>query len=329
MSVFGEVDLMRRKTLVALVLSIALIVMLATPRFGTVAAWGVPASIGNQQRTQINNIGDALGAPFRAIGKLFGGGKKNKPATKITEKDIKKFESSQLSRVKDSQRPITGNAAANTPASVTTAEAAPAIVDHLRQGREFLEAGQLNEAIAELTLAVSIDPKSGDAQTLLGVAYDRKGLGARAREAFEAAVHGQGDRAMHLNNLGFLLYRQGYFDDAIKYLKTATKINSDDNRIWDNLAIAQLADDRFDDAYKSSVHVRGEFESRLKIAQSLDARGKLKEAIKYLEKARAIQPKSTEALSQLATLYDRTGQEEKSLSARQSLNALLTVAVQK
>jgi Flp pilus assembly protein TadD len=321
MSVFGEVDLMRRKTLVALVLSIALIVMLATPRFGTVRAWEMSANTDDQQRTQVNNIGAALSAPFRALGKLFGGGKKNKPAAKITEKDIKKFESSQVRRIKDAQTPV-----ATSPAPIPTPEDGSMLVDHLRKGREFLQAGQLNEAVAELTLATSIKPKSGEAQTLLGVAYDRKGLGARAREAFEAALQAPDDQAMHLNNLGFLLYRQGDFDGSIKYLKRATKVDPNDTRIWDNLATAQLADDRFDDAYKSSLHVCGEFDSRLKIAVRLESRGHLKEAIKYLEKARAIQPKSAETLSELATLYDRTGQDEKALVTRQSLTALRTVA---
>jgi Flp pilus assembly protein TadD len=322
MRVFEEVDLMRRKTLVALTVSIALIVMLATPRFGTVRAWTMSASTGDQQRTQVNNIGDALSAPFRALGKLFGGGKKkNKPAAKITEKDIKKFESSHVSQIKDAQTPV-----ATSPAAITTPEDGSMLAEHLRKGREFLQAGQLNEAIAELTLAASINPKSGETQTLLGVAYDRKGLGARAREAFEAALHAPDDQAMHLNNLGFLLYRQGDFDGSIKYLKRATKLGPNDTRIWDNLATAQLADDRFDDAYKSSLHVLGEFDSRLKIAGRLESRGHLKEAIKYLEKARAIQPKSTETLSELATLYDRTGQDEKALVTRQSLTALRTVA---
>ena len=321
MSGFEEVDLMRRKTLVALTVSIALIVMLATPRFGTVRAWEMSASTGDQPRTQVNNIGDVVSAPFRAIGKLFGGGKKNKPATKITEKDIKKFESSQVRQIKDAQTPVTNNATATTtPADEST------MADHLRKGREYLQAGQLNEAIAALTLAASIDPKSAEAQTLLGVAYDRKGLGARAREAFETALHAPDDQAMHLNNLGFLLYRQGDFDGSIKYLKRATKLDPTNARIWDNLATAQLADDRFDDAYKSSLHVLGEFDSRLRIAGRLESRGRLKEAIKYFEKARDIQPKSTETLSELATLYDRTGQDQKALVTRQSLTALRTVA---
>src|SRR5215471_20503358 len=168
MSEFDEVDLMRRKTLVALALSMALVVMLATPHFGTVRAWEMSASTDEEQRTQANNIGDTLSAPFRALGKLFGGGKKSKPASKIKEKDIKKFESSQVRQIKDGQTPV-----ANSPSASTTPEDGSMLADHLHKGREFLEAGQLNEAIAELTLAASINPKSGEAQTLLGVAYDR------------------------------------------------------------------------------------------------------------------------------------------------------------
>src|SRR5262245_467784 len=98
---------MGRKTLLALTVSmVLLIVTLAIPRFSKVEAWGVPASTGDQQRTQVNNLGSVPGAPFRAIGKLFGGGKKkDKPISKITEKDIKKFGSSQVSRVKDATTP--------------------------------------------------------------------------------------------------------------------------------------------------------------------------------------------------------------------------------
>jgi Flp pilus assembly protein TadD len=321
MNEFDEVDLMRRKTLVALALSMALVVMLATPHFGTVRAWEMSASTDEEQRTQANNIGDTLSAPFRALGKLFGGGKKSKPASKIKEKDIKKFESSRVRQIKDAQTPI-----ANSPSASPTPADGSMLVDHLHKGREFMEAGQLNEAIAELTLAASINPKSGEAQTLLGIAYDCKGLGARARESFESALRAPDDQAMHLNNLGFLLYRQGDFEASIKYLKRATKLDSGDTRIWDNLATAQLADDRFDDAYQSSLHVLGEFDSRLRIAARLESRGRLKDAIKYLEKARGIQPKSTETLSELATLYDRTGQDEKALVTRQSLTALRTVA---
>src|SRR5262249_41634646 len=148
---------------------------------------------------------------------------------------------------------------ASTPTVPTESASENSLADHLRRGREKLSAGQLNEAIAELSAATLIDPNSGEAQTLLGVAYDRKGLRDRAKEAFEAALHSSDDKAIHLNNLGYLLYRDGDYKEAVKYLKRATKLSPDDQRIWNNLGMAQCGRGKFDDGYKSFAHVAGEF----------------------------------------------------------------------
>ena len=308
---------MRRKILVAASVLMVLLVTLATPRFREVGASGQPPAVDNMQKPTANGIGSV----FRTLGNLFRGGKKKKAAAKITEKDIAKFESSEVSRVTD----------AKTPRATSTTDDR-SLAQRIQRARELINAGQLNEAITELAVAASLDPKSGEVHMLLGIAYDRKGLGARARDAFETAAHSPDDQAMHLNNLGFLLYRQGEYGDAIKHLKRAAKLNPAENKIWNNLALVQLAAEKYDDAYKSSVPVLGEYGSRLKIAQRLESRGRTKEALKQLEKAHALQPASTEVLSQLAKLYNSSGQNEKAQVARQalaSLQAVATVPVQK
>jgi Flp pilus assembly protein TadD len=310
---------MCRKISTVSAITAALLLTIALPRRHVIGSTALspnePDATTAPQRTEVNSLGSALGAPFRALGRLFGGGKKRKPVSKISNKDIKKFEGTEATRVND----------ANTPTTVApTTEGTAA--EHLQRGRDFLNAGQLNEAIAELTVAVSLDPKSGEANTLLGVAYDRKGLRERAQQSFETAVHAPEDQAMHLNNLGYLYYRHGEYDQAIKYLKRAAKVNPSDARVWNNLAMAQLAVERFDDAYKSLVHSVGEFESRMRIASNLEWSGYNKEAIKQLEKARAMQPNSSDVWAHLARLYDNTGQPEKADGARQSLNSLRTVA---
>ena len=308
---------MRRKILAAAVF-VMLLVALSTPHFGSVGAWEKPAGSEEQQITT-NSFGSVLGAPFRALGNLFRGKKKKAPVSKITAKDIKKFESSEVKRVNDAKTP-----------QVTALTGEATVADRIQRVRELLNAGRLNEAIEELVTVLAMAPKSGEAYTLLGVAYDRKGYGARAREALEMAVDtpaaNPGEQAMRFNNLGFLLYRQGEYNDAIKYLKRAAKLNPAETRIWNNLTTAQLAVEKFDDAYKSSVQVLGEFESRLKIGDRLAWAGRTKDAIKHLEKARALQPASTEVLSRLATLYVGTGQDEKAEIARQTLASLQTVA---
>ena len=314
---------MRRKTLTAALVSMALLLTLSLPAWYVFGAGGinlhdpdVETAAAEQPKKPDGSLTRALSAPFRALGKLFGGGKKHNRPERLTEKDIAKFESAQASRVNDART----RSVPAAPAGESSA------ADHLQRGRELLNAGKLNEAIAELSVAASLDPKSGEAQTLLGVAYDRKGLRDRAQQSFETALHSPNDEAMHLNNLGYLLYKNGDYDAAIKYLKRAAKANPNDGRIWNNLANTQCAAEKFDDAYKSFAHAAGEFQGRIKVAAYLESQGFIKEAIKQLEKARALQPNSDEVLSRLVKLYDNAGKTEKASIARNSLVTLRAVA---
>ena len=268
-----------------------------------------------------NKVARALGAPFRALGRLFGGGngnKKNQPssARKISEKDAATFESAKISRVTDAR----------------SEEPAPAVVPnqpvdvHLQKGRELLNAGKVNEAIAELTAAQSGDPKSAETQNLLGVAYGSKGMNDRALKAFEAAVRADKDNAQYLNNYGFLLIKTNNFETAVKHLKRAAKLSPKDARIWNNLAIAQCQRGKFEEAYQSFVHAVGEYDARVNMAAQLLAQGMGQEAIKHLEVANAMRPESIEVLARLAGLYRMTGRITDAETARRNLLALQTSA---
>lgn len=271
------------------------------------------------QKKQGNGFVRALGAPFRAISRLFGGGKKNDhQAKRITEKDAAKFESAKMTRVKD--------ATLETPPATTKSTTSSPANDHLQRGRELLNAGNLNEAIAELSTAASHGSKSGEANNLLGMAYESKGLRDRALKSFEAAVHADKNNAQFLNNYGFLLFRNSDFDAATKYLKRAAQVSPNDARIWNNLALAQCQRGKFDDAYESFTHAVGEFDARMNIATQLLGHGYAKDAIKHLEKAQALRPDSTDVLAKLIGLYDMTGSVAEAQNARHSLVALKTFA---
>jgi Flp pilus assembly protein TadD len=312
---------MGRKTLTAALVSLVLLLTISLPRWSAISAVGLnlkePEGTTEQAKKDGNKLGRALSAPFRALGRLFGGKKRNQRPERLTEKDIAKFESAQISRVNDAQAPLPPTA----PAGDNSAS------EHLQRGRDLLSAGKLNEAIAELSFAASLDPASGEAHTLLGVAYDRKGLRDRAQQAFETAVHAPDDQAMHLNNLGYLFYKNGDYDQAIKYLKRSVKINSADQRIWNNLGMAQCGAGKFDDCYKSFGHAVGEFQARLKVAAYLERQGLAGEAIKQLEKARKLRRDSLDLWSRLAVLYESVGRSADATEARASVSALRTVAV--
>jgi len=317
-----------------------------------------------KQESRGNGFLRALKAPFRALGRLFGKGKKdNNKLERISKSDAKKFESVpvQVSR-------NTSTSQASSPANTTSAEnATPANVtpetnstpaansvsvgnatensgfasgpfnnslealenvalDHLNRGRTLLNSHDLNGAISELSQAASANPKLAEASSLLGVAYWRKGLRDMAEKAFENALRINKNDPQILNNFGFLLYENGDYESATKYLKRAAKVSPNDPRIWNNLGMAQSERGHFDDAYQSFVRAQGEYKGHLNIAARLEHCGKTWKAIKHLEMALALQPNSPDVLAQLASLYDREDRPDKAQTARSALVTLRTLA---
>jgi tetratricopeptide (TPR) repeat protein len=165
-----------------------------------------------------NTFVRVLKAPIKAIGRLFGIGKKDDDKLqRLSRKDAKKFESVGTAKVVDSR--TTGF---ETPAAAATENApavAPALapaVANLERGRVLLNSGNTNDAITALSTAVATDPKLHEAYSLMGVAYEMKGLRDRAFESFEKAVKADEKNGEYLNNLGYLHFKNGDHDKAAK-----------------------------------------------------------------------------------------------------------------
>jgi Tfp pilus assembly protein PilF len=260
-----------------------------------------------------NKVARIFKAPFKAFGRLFGRKDDNK-LQRMTEEDADKFESVGVARVEDSRDP--------DDSKVITSGSAK---DHLDAGRELLLAGRLNQAIAELSTATSLDPKLSEAHNLLGVAFDQKGLSERARESYERAVKAEPEDAQTLNNLGFSLYQSGNYRAAIDKLKRAAKLAPTDERILNNLGLALCRMGRFDDAYKSFARATGPLTGSLNTAKMLERFAREDDAIKYYEMARRIDPNNAFALRRLADLYQRVG---KPVESQVASNAFAGVSTQ-
>lgn len=254
---------------------------------------GAPTGIATEPKKG-NKVVRALAAPFKAFGRLFGKKDKNK-VERMTEKDADRFETVGVARLSedrplDQKKLISGSAR-----------------DHLAEGRAFLNSGQLNEAIGELSTAVSLDPKLAEAHSLLAVAFDRKGLHDRAKDSYEKAIKAEPEDAQALNNLGFSLYQNGNYRAAVDRLKRAVKLAPKDERILNNLALALCRLGKFEDAYKYFARAGGELNGRINTATMLERLGRDDEAIKYYEAARRIDPDNAIAAHRLTDLYQRTG----------------------
>ncbi|HEV7902976.1 MAG TPA: tetratricopeptide repeat protein [Pyrinomonadaceae bacterium] len=270
------------------------------------AADDAAASSDEKPKKKGNRFARFLKAPFKAAAKLFGGD--DDKVSRLSEKDVAKFESAPLMRVEDSR---TASAGSSTDEGGTAK-------DYLARGRALLDVGRLNEAIRELSRAVSLDARLAEAHNLLAVAYDRKGLHDRARESFERALDHEPD-AQTLNNLGYSLYLNGNYRAAVTRLKRAAKLAPADERIWNNLALAQCRLGKYDDAYKSFARSGGEYQGRLNIAAMLERAGREDVAIEHYEAARRVQPQSEFVLRRLIELYTRSGHADRTEQIRRVL----------
>src|SRR5215213_3067680 len=254
-----------------------------------------------------NKVVKVLAAPFKAFGRLFGGGNDKNKVTRMTEKDAERFESAGVTRIDDARTTTTKKDTSSGSAQ-----------EHLEAGRAYLLEERYNEAISELSLAASLNPKLTEAHNLLGVAYDKKGFGDRAKESFERAVKMEED-ADTLNNLGFSFYQNGNYRAAVDRLKRAAKLAPTDERILNNLGLAYCRLGKIDEAYKAFARATGQVNGNLNTAQMLERFGRDDDAVRYYEAARAIDPMNSLALRRLADLYQRMGRATDSDAARAAL----------
>ena len=266
---------------------------------------GTEAGTTVEPKKKGNKVVKVLTAPFKAFGRLFGGGNNENKIERMTEKDAERFESVAVTRVED----------ARTEKRVSSASTAR---EHLDAGREFLMNGAYGEAISELSTAISLDPRLTEAHNLLGVAYDKRGFGERAKDSFERAVKLQED-AETLNNLGFSLYQSGNYRAAVDRLKRASKLAPNDERILNNLGLAYCRLGKIDEAYKAFARATGPLTGNLNTAKMLERFGREDDAIRYYEAARDIEPHNSIALRRLADLYHRVGRAAESEAARAAL----------
>jgi len=317
---------MVKRSLIVFVLTLVLVTsavpirhvhgVLMTPE--EVAMLDAASRDGDDQSKGDNAFVKVLKAPFKAIGRLFGAGKKDDDKLqRLSRKDVKKFESVGAAKVVDARTTGFETPAAADPAAATLAPAQ----ENLERGRALINSGNPTDAITVLSTAVSTDPALHEAYNLMGVAYEMKGLRDRAFESFEKALKADNDNGEYLNNLGYLYFKNGDNDKAAKYLKRAVKVAPQVQRYWNNLGLVQAQRAKFDDAYDCFVRAVGEYQGHINVANRSQAMGYDKTAIKHLEQARVLRPATAEILLRLAVLYRNTGNEELADEANKALVA--------
>ncbi|MCA1816583.1 MAG: tetratricopeptide repeat protein, partial [Acidobacteria bacterium] len=198
--------------------------------------------------------------------------------------------------------------------------------DPLSQGRALLERGYVTEAIRELNVAAVTGTNLIEANNLLGLAHDQRGMHKEAQGYYERALSVAPNDARVLNNLGYSLYLDDRYREALSKLKLAARLDPARPEIFNNLGFVYARLNKYDDALRNFARAGGEFYARWQVATLLESAGRDLEAIKHFEAARRIDPASTDVLRRLVNLYNRTGQRDKAEAAERALDRPKTKA---
>ena len=98
----------------------------------------------------------------------------------------------------------------------------PAAYAHL--GMALLQQGALPEAMQSLKIALKLDPKFAIAQAYLGIAYTQQNQLPEAIEAFQSAIQLDPHLASAQSNLGLALARSGDLEQAQRHFQQAVRL---------------------------------------------------------------------------------------------------------
>ena len=128
---------------------------------------------------------------------------------------------------------------------------------HLDRAERLERAGRLDEAMSEFKAAVELDPDIADAQEALGYHYRRKGLLAKALDAFRRAA-ALADDYESLYALGHVLTDMTRYDEAVQVFQRCLALRPGDCATYYELAYAHYGAGRYAQCLDSLAGVTGD-----------------------------------------------------------------------
>jgi Flp pilus assembly protein TadD len=175
-----------------------------------------------------------------------------------------------------------------------------------RLATKYLQAGRIDDAIAQLRRAIGLAPRDAEARSNLGTALQARGdLPAAIRE-LEAAVRLRSDGDAVRFNLGNGYLAAGRPDDAVRELTRAVALNPENADAHFNLAMILGPRGQVDAAIEHLERVVAidprHADAFRNLAMALGLRGRLDEALSRARTARRLAPGSPEVAQLLAQL---------------------------
>jgi tetratricopeptide (TPR) repeat protein len=189
---------------------------------------------------------------------------------------------------------------------------------HSNLGTAFLQKGRADEAIAHYQKALEINPDNADDHGNLGNAFLQKGQVDEAIAHYQRALEIIPDKADAQSNLGNAFLQKGQVDEAIAHCQKALEIKPDYADAHGNLGNAFLQKGQVDDAiahYQMAIQIKPHFsEAHYNLGNAFLQKGQVDDAIAHYQKALEIKPDYAEAHGNLGNAFLKKGQENDAIA---------------
>jgi Flp pilus assembly protein TadD len=195
---------------------------------------------------------------------------------------------------------------------------------HNNLGTTFLEAGEIDKGIEQLSIALEIKPKSPEVLYNLGLALKQKGQLDGAARYFLEALDLKPDLADAHNNLGIIHLARGDVEKAIQQFAQALEIDPQLFEAHNNLGTLLLGQGQIEVAIRhfsqSLLLHPDQARAHNNLGAALDLQGRSEEAIAHYHRALELAPSSYLIHNNLGRMYMEKGDIEKAITSfRQAL----------
>jgi tetratricopeptide (TPR) repeat protein len=186
---------------------------------------------------------------------------------------------------------------------------------HNNLGTTFLEAGEIDKGIEQLSIALEIKPESPEVLYNLGTALRQKGNLDGAARYFSEALDLKPDLADAHNNLGIICMARGDGEKAIQHFSKALEIDSQLFEAHNNLGTLLLGQGQIEEAIRhfsqSLLLHPDQATAHNNLGAALDLQGRSKEAIAHYHRALELAPSSYMTHNNLGKMFMEMGDLEK------------------
>jgi type IV pilus assembly protein PilF len=158
--------------------------------------------------------------------------------------------------------------------------------------RGYMENGEFERARPALNRALKLDPRSPEANVLMGLLNESQSDFGLAEEHYKIALDSDPDNPQALNNYASFLFGQERYSEAVKMLRLLVK-NANyraRSQAYENLGLAEIKVgevDQAEAAFRSALRLNSaQTRSSLELADLAYAQGNYAAAIEYYDKFR-------------------------------------------